>query len=193
VVQFRVVVSALAALAALPASAQAAMVSPSAGEVRVGNGEGYRLIVAPTEVAAGAQVMVSPNGAASIAYTDTCIVSAPAAAITIVKSRTPCSGFAAPSYFGFTQSNQEGVGVRQDSAFGFTPKVDADAPDKVEEPQQTQSPPKKVSSPSTPREPATAHEQREDHRGLLIVGGIVVGAGALAAVLLSQGDSPSSP
>jgi len=195
VVQSRVIALALAALAVVPACADAAMVSPKAGEVRVGNGQGFRLIVAPTEVAAGAQVMVGPNGAASIVYTDTCIVSAPAAAITIVKSGTPCTGFAKPSYFGFARSNEEGIGVRYDSAFGFTPKVDDDAPEKVEEPKQTQSPPPQASKPSRPSAPASAHEERhEDHNGLLLVGGVVVGAGVLAGVLLSQGgDSPASP
>lgn len=191
-VQSRVVVFALAAFAVFPVCADAAMVSPTAGEVRVGNGHGFRSIVAPTEVAVGAQVMVGPNGAASIAYTDTCIVSAPAAAITIVKSGTPCTGFAEPSYFGFSRSNAEGIGVRYDSAFGFTPKVDDDSPDTVEEPKQTQAASPK---PSRPSKQATASEERhEDSRGFLIVGGVVVGAGVLAAVLLTQGgDSPASP
>jgi hypothetical protein len=184
--RFRVLGLVCAFLAAFPACAFAAMVSPKAGEVRIGAGQGFQLIVAPTEVAAGAQVMVSPTGAASIAYSNDCVVPAPAAAITVVESRPPCKSFPKPSYFGFAQSNEEGITVDSD-AFGFAPKVDApDSPEKTDAPGPVAS---------THRRPRPVHEsaRRNDH-ALLIVGGVIVGAGALAAILASQGkDGPASP
>ncbi len=184
--RFRVLGLVGAFLAALPACAFAAMVSPKAGEVRIGAGQGFQLIVAPTEVAAGAQVMVSPTGAASIAYSNNCVVPAPAAAITVVESRPPCKSLPKPSYFGFAQSNEEGIAVDND-AFGFAPKVDApDSPEKTDAPGPVAS---------KHERPRPVHEEgSQDQSALLIVGGVVMGAGALAAVLLSQGsDSPASP
>ena len=198
--RFRIVALVLASLAVLPASAFAAMVSPRAGEVRVGTGQGFQLIVAPTEVSAGAQVMVGPKGAASIAYSGNCVVTAPAAAVTIVESQAPCSGksLPAPSYFGYTQTNQEGIATGG-MTYGFTPKVEA--PDETAEapapapPKQTkEEPPAPVVM--TKKEPEPVYEEKPptDHSALLIVGGVVVGAGALAAVLASQGsDGPASP
>jgi len=197
---FRVVALLLTFLAVLPASAFAAMVSPRAGEVRVGTGQGFQLIVAPTEVSAGAQVMVGPKGAASIAYSDNCVVTAPAAAVTIVERRAPCRGesLPAPSYFGYSQSNQEGIAIGG-MTYGFTPKVDT--PDEtVEAP--APAPPKetKKESPApivtTKNEPEPVYQEKPpaNNSTLLIVGGVVLGAGALAAVLASQGsDGPASP
>jgi hypothetical protein len=157
------------------------------GEVLVGSGHGFQSIVVPTEVAAGAQVMVGPNGAASIAYTENCVVTAPAAAITIVESRPPCATMPEPSYFGFAQGNEEGFGATTVSSesFGFTPKVDA---------QSKEAPAPSVGKKEAKPAPVHVEERDDDHHGLLIIGGIVVGAGVLAAVLLSQGDDgPASP
>jgi hypothetical protein len=196
----------LASLAVLPASVHAAMVSPRSGEVRVGTGQGFQLIVAPTEVAVGAQVLVGPSGAASITYSDTCVVNAPAAAVTVVESRPPCrKSLPAPSYFGFAQSNQEGIRLNGE-AFGFTPKVDVptvDAPEQSEEvtppppPQETKTaspaPPAEAISKPEPDPPVVA-EKGGGSSTFLIVGGVVAGAGALAAILASQGsDGPASP
>jgi hypothetical protein len=187
IVQLRVFAFACASLAAFPANAIVVTVSPTAGEVRVGSGQGFHPIVVPTEVAAGARVMVGPNGAASIAYSESCVVTAPAAAITIVQSRPPCATMPEPSYFGFAQGNEEGFGTMTISSesYGFTPKVDA--PDQQEAP-----------APSAGRKqqtrPVPVEERSGDHHGLLIVGGVVVGAGVLAAALASQGDDdPASP
>lgn len=191
-----------ALLAVLPASVHAATVSPRSGEVRVGTGQGFQRIVAPTEVAVGAQVMVGPTGAASIAYSDNCVVTAPAAAVTVVESRSPCSkSLPAPSYFGFAQSTEEGIRLNGE-AFGFTPKVDV--PEQTEEatvpapPQET-----KTASPAPsagtirkkePDPPVYEEKGPEDHNTFLVVGGVVAGAGALAAILASQGsDGPASP
>ncbi len=164
------------------------MVSPKSGEVRVGTGHGFQLIVAPTEVAAGAQVMVSPSGGALISYSHTCVVRAPAAAITIIESRPPCASMPEPSHFGFARSNEEGIGI-VDDAFGFTPKVDA-----PEDPEKTEAP-QPVSIKKKWPEPPVHEEHSQDQSGLLIIGGVVVGAGVLAAVILAnQGhDGPASP
>ena len=193
---FRVLALVAASLAILPASAFAAMVSPKAGEVRVGTGQGFQLIVAPTEVAAGAQVMVGPKGAASIAYSDDCVVTAPAAAVTIIESRPPCRSLPEPWYFGFAQSNEEGISISGE-AFGFTPKVDAP---EMEEEAPAPAKETRISAPvpvtGTRKRPETVYKEKrpEDHLSLLIVVGIVVGAGALAAILASQGsDGPASP
>ena len=193
---FRVLALVAASLAILPASAFAAMVSPKAGEVRVGTGQGFQLIVAPTEVAAGAQVMVGPKGAASIAYSGNCVVTAPAAAVTIVESRPPCRSLPEPWYFGFAQSNEEGISISGE-AFGFTPKVDAP---EMEEEAPAPAKETRISAPvpvtGTRKRPETVYKEKrpEDHLSLLIVVGIVVGAGALAAILASQGsDGPASP
>jgi hypothetical protein len=196
--RFRVLALVTAYLALLPASAFAAMVSPKHGEVRVGTGQGFQLIVAPTEVAAGAQVMVSPKGAASIAYSDNCVVTAPAAAITIIGSRSPCRSLPEPSYFGFAQGNEEGIGISGE-AFGFTPKVDApEAEEEAPAPAPAEETKKTAPVPvtGTKNEPETVYEEKrpEDHHSFLLVGGVVVGAGALAAILASQGgDGPASP
>jgi hypothetical protein len=205
-VVFRVLILMLASIAALPASAAAATVSPVAGEVRVGSGHGFQKIDAPTEVVAGAQVMVSPGGLASIAYAGNCVVSAHPAAITVIEKQPPCADFPRPAYFGFAQSNQEGLGNIERGPFGFTPKVDD--PEPVDDSASsgsgsnggststtTTSTSSSNSSGTTQEEPAAAKE--DSHWGgqsLLIVGGVVVGAGALAAILAGGGsDGPASP
>jgi len=185
----------LASIAAFPASVAAATVSPMAGEVRVGSGHGFQKIDAPTEVAAGAQVMVSPGGLASIAYAGNCVVSAYPAAITVIEKQPRCAGFPAPAYFGFAQSNQEGLGNIERGAFGFTPKVDEPEPEP--EPEATSSGDsssrRAQSSGPTRPEPVVAQEPSHWDHSLLIVGGVVVGAGALAAILAGGSDGPTSP
>jgi hypothetical protein len=194
-VAFRVLVLILASIAAFPASAAAATVSPMAGEVRVGSGHGFQKINAPTEVAAGAQVVVSPGGLASIAYAGNCVVSAHPASITVIEKQPPCAGFPAPTYFGFAQSNQEGLGDIERGTFGFTPKVDEPEPEP--EPEATSSGGSSSGSESsgpTRREPVVVQEPSHWDHSLLIVGGVVVGAGALAAILAGGGhDGPASP
>jgi hypothetical protein len=129
-------------------------------------------------------------------------VTAPAAAVTVVESRSPCSkSLPAPSYFGFAQSTEEGIRLNGE-AFGFTPKVDV--PEQTDEatvpvpPQET-----KTASPAPsagtdrkkePDPPVYEEKGPEDHNTFLVVGGVVAGAGALAAILASQGsDGPASP
>jgi len=190
-VVFRVLVLIVVSIAAFPASAAAATVSPMAGEVRVGSGHGFQKIDAPTEVAPGAQVVVSPGGLASIAYAGNCVVSAHPASITVIEKQPPCAGFPAPTYFGFAQSNQEGLGNIERGTFGFTPKVDEPEP----EPEATSSGGSSSTQSSGPtrREPVVVQEPSHWDHSLLIVGGVVVGAGALAAILAGGHDGPASP
>jgi hypothetical protein len=193
-VLFRVFASMLALLFTGPAWAAAVKVVPKYGEVRIGTGRGFQKINTPTDVPAGAQVMVSPEGSASIAYSDNCVVNAPPASITIVEKRPPCREYAEPSYFGFAQSNQEGL-IVSGNTFGFTPKVDA--PDNDNEPAVVSEPQKPAPAPLPSPPPATPTVAAPTGGGStwLVVGGVVVGAGALAAILASSGgdDGPASP
>jgi hypothetical protein len=198
VVQLRVFAGVLALLAVCPAGALAAMVTPKAGEVRIGTGQGFQSIVEPTEAAAGAQIMVGPNGAALIAYSETCVVKAPAEAITIVENQSPCASMPEPSHFGFVQSNEDGADAKPhvsvpSELLAFTPKVDA--ADKYEAPEKPEAP--KKSHASVPKHvPKTVQDEERpwDHDRLLIVGGAVVAGGVLAAILANQGgDHPASP
>jgi len=195
-VLFRVVVVALVSIAAVPAAALAATVSPIGGEVRVSSGNGFRLIAAPTELSAGSQVMVSANGAASIAYSENCVMRAVPAAITVVQRLPQCGNFPAPSYFGFARSNEEGLGAAED-LFGFTPKVGT--PPVFRRRTQTTARPPPSEEPPPAREPPPADPAPEahdfwDHSNLLVIGGVVAGAGLLAVLLASQGsDGPASP
>lgn len=195
-VLFRVAL-ALVSIAVVAATASAATVSPMGGDVRISIGHGFHRIDVPTELAAGGQIMVSPDGSASITYSDNCVVPASPATITVIQSQPVCGSFPKPSYFGFAQSDEVGLSVEQD-AFGFTPKVGT--------PRTTTS-----SSPTTgggekKEEPAAApvplpappaHEEGHDgssNHTVLIIGGVVVAGGVLAAVLASQGDDgPASP
>lgn len=191
---FRVFAGMLALLVTGPAWAAAVKVVPKDGEVRIGTGRGFQKINAPTEVPAGAQVMVGPQGSAEISYSDNCTVTAPPASITIVEKRPPCREYAEPSYFGFAQSNQEGL-IVSGSTFGFTPKVDA--PDNDNEPAVVSETKKPAPAPLPPPPPATPTIAAGSGGGStwLVVGGVVVGAGALAAILASSsgGDGPASP
>jgi hypothetical protein len=166
---------------------------------------GFSPIAVPTEIAPGGQVMVGPGGAASIAYSATCVVPASPAAITVVASRPACGDFPKPSYFGFAQSEEVGLFVEED-AFGFTPKVGtpripggsvSQKKDEKEEPAAAPVP-EAASAPLPPRPPAPEQSAQEEapssfwnSNGVLIIGGVIVGAGVLAAVLAS--DGPASP
>ena len=115
----RILLSALAFVIVMTGAALAVTVSPIKGDVLVRTGQGFQKIVVPTEFAAGAQVMVSPKGSATIAYTNDCVVSVRPASVTVVQDRPPCgTPFAEPSHFGFEQS---ALAVRD--SYGFTPKV----------------------------------------------------------------------
>jgi len=151
------------AIAVLPASAGAATVLPIAGEVRVSTGQGFHTIIAPTEVTTGAEVMVSPEGSASIAYANDCVVAAGPAAITVVQDEPQCRDFPEPMH--------------------FTPAVDS----------EEEAAPEKTSQTKRERRPTPVESDDQclwDHN-LLIVGGLV--AGGAAAVLLLTQDHGHSP
>jgi hypothetical protein len=207
---YRVVALELVSSVAGAATASAAVVSPMGGDVRISTGQGFHPLAVATEVAPGGQVMVGPGGAASIAYSATCIVSASPAAITVVASRPACDDFPKPSYFGFAQSEEVGISVDGD-AFGFTPKVgmpripsgsvsqrkeEKDEAAAAPAPEAEHVPPPPPAPP--PKQEQSAQEEASsstwDDHGVLIIGGVVVGAGVLAAVLASSGgDDPASP
>ena len=204
---YRAVALALVSIVAGTATASAAVVSPMGGDVRISTGQGFHPIAVPTEIAAGGQIMVGPGGAASIAYSAACVVPASPAAITVVASRPACGDFPKPSYFGFAQSEEVGLSVEED-AFGFTPRVGTPkAPggsvsqktDEKDEPAAAPVP-QAESAPMPPRPlpPEPAQEEATtsswDSHGVLIIGGVIDGAGVLAAVLASSGgDDPASP
>jgi len=159
---FRVLV--LMTIAVLPGSAGAATILPIAGEVRLSTGQGFHIIIAPIQVTTGAEVMVSPEGSASIAYADDCVVGAAPAAITIVQDEPQCRDFPEPMH--------------------FTPAVDSEdvvAPEKTSHSKRKRQP-----------KPVESDDQCLWDHNLLIVGGLVLGAGVLAATLISS-DGPTSP
>jgi hypothetical protein len=182
------------------------------GDVKISTGHGFHPIVVPTEIAPGGQVMVGPGGAASIAYSASCVVPASPAAITVVASRPTCGDFPKPYYFGFAQSEEVGLSV-EGHDFGFTPKVGTPrAPggsvsqkkeEEQDEPAAAPVPEAEGAQLPRPPPPPPAQEQPAQEEasssswnsnGVLIIGGVVVGAGVLAAVLASSGgDGPASP
>jgi hypothetical protein len=193
----------LVAVVGFPAIAVAATVSPIAGDVRIGTGHGFHRINAPTEVAAGAQIMVGPQGSASITYSDDCIVRALPEAITIVQRGTPCREFPRPAYFGFADGQEYGIGPGID-LLQFTPKVTpkAEAPEPVVAPEPVKAPAPVEASGSGGNDdnnkaaatlPAESVGQSPSSQTILVVGGVVVGAGVLALLLAGGGDSPASP
>jgi len=202
---YRIVALALVSIVAGTATASAAVVSPMGGDVRISTGQGFHPIAVPTEIAPGGQIMVGPGGAASIAYSATCVVPASPAAITVVASRPACGDFPKPSYFGFAQSEEVGLSVEED-AFGFTPKVgtprvpggsvsqkndDKEEPVAAPVPQAERVP---LPPPLPPPGEPPGEEGSSWNHSVLIIGGVIVGAGVLAAVLAgSGGDDPASP
>lgn len=163
----RIFISALALSAITSADAVAATVSPIAGEVSVSNGQGFQKIAGPVELHAGAQVMVGPQGAATIAYADDCVVPVKPAAVTVVSRWSPCGALPEPMH--------------------FTPRVGEEV--KTSDTLPPTSPPRRSSRASSKK------DDKSDNLGTyVIVGGVAVGAGVVAAVLASQGDDdPVSP
>ena len=179
----RLVVSLFAFGVLLPAVATAAVVSPVNGEVRVSTGQGFQKIAAPTEVAAGGQVMVSPGGSATIGYAQDCVVPVKPFGLSVIQTEPPCRKFPPPSHFGFEEMAVT-PGDAAGDTYGFAPKVSG------EEKKTSSEEPQPVYHPI---QTSSVSGDNSSHWGsLCLVGGVVVGAGALAAILLSQ-SSPSSP
>lgn len=195
-----------------------------AGEVRISAGQGFERIAVSTKVVAGTQVMVSPGGSASIAYSRDCVVTVAPAAIAVVENRPPCAVYPEPSYLGITQSNEQGLNIGGAGWLTFTPKVDDLAPNAEvsEQPSNGETPPtgdveapaevpvdvpiqeadkkkkkeEKIMAPLPLPSAGTAQKAKEekhpwDHT-YTVVGGAVLGAGVLAAILLLD-DDPASP
>ena len=76
--------------ASLATGAQAALVSPVKGTTYVDTGNGYLQINGPVEVAEGATVVVSPDGAAQIAYSDNCVIEVKPTEVQRITAISPC-------------------------------------------------------------------------------------------------------
>ena len=72
-------------------AAQATMVQPITGEVRINQGQGYKTIKNPIEAKAGDQVIVNPGGYAKVNYSDGCNVSIQPGAVAIIGKQSPCT------------------------------------------------------------------------------------------------------
>jgi hypothetical protein len=177
----RALVLAFVFIVAFSAATVAAVVSPLQGEVRISSGQGFQRIVAPTNVASGAQVMVSPGGSASIVYADNCAVRV-VSAIAAILSRSPCASYPQPWHFGLKveqgasaaeQDQKVGSGDQQSWATEVRPKVEQGASAAEQD--------QKVGSGDPPF----------DHT-ILMVGGLVVGAGVAAALIIAN-EKPASP
>jgi hypothetical protein len=160
------IISSLLALSVIAAPAvDAATVSPVAGEVRVSEGQGFQPITGSVELAAGAEVMVGPGGSATIAYADGCVVAVKPGSLGVVRSASPCAGLSQPR--------------------NFTPRAGEEWITSVTLPPS--EPPQGQTSAST----ATGDGKLTSY---VIVGGVALGTGVIAAVLASQGgDDPVSP
>ena len=159
----------LIAVAIFPVAAFAATVSPIGGDVRVSTGQGFQKIVAPTEFAPGAQVMVSPGGTATIAYANDCVVQVKPASVVAVTTWSPCKALPEPMH--------------------FTPKV---GEEKKTSAQESPAPEPPSPPPPPPAEETAAEQGGSNFGNYCLIGGVVVGAGALAAILLSQNNDHSA-
>lgn len=199
IVQLRTLVPMLALAALLPTAAGAAVVTPLGGEVRVSTGQGFRAINQPTEFAAGAQVMVSAEGRATIVYSADCVVPVSAASVAFVQPRAPCRSLPAPMHFGYEQYTPAAG-----DPLGFTPKVGPQKPPPAptDAAWPTESYP--LPPPPPPPPPEDSSNTTSEQSGassspgwgtILIIGGVAVGAGVLAGVLAGGGgdSDPVSP
>lgn len=145
-----------------------ATVMPMSGRVEVSTGQGFHQVDAATEFPAGAQVIVRPGSSAKIAYSETCVVPVRAASVAIVQDKPPCGPFAPPSHFGFESSKQY-----------------SSAADETEFATKVSNPERRTVF--TKDDPSCEHDY-------LLIGGLLIGGGGLAALLLSQGSgNPGSP
>ena len=153
--------------------ASAATVSPVSGDVLISQGQGFQKIDRPTDIPAGAKIMVGPRASATIAYADDCVVPLNSAGVTVVRSWSPCKALPEP--------------------MRFTPRVGEERKTSAEAPPP--APPPAPSGSSAPKNSSAKQSDDDDPFGTyLIVGGVAVGAGVLAGVLASQSDDdPVSP
>jgi hypothetical protein len=89
-----VIMGAVASLAA-NGMADAALLEPVRGGVRVNHGDGYLAVHGVTDVNPGDQVMVDPKGQARLVYPDGCKVNVKAGSVAVVGAKSPCTKHAA--------------------------------------------------------------------------------------------------
>jgi hypothetical protein len=185
----RIAPALVALLAIGSAAASAATVSPIGGETRVSIGLGFEQISGPRDFPAGAQVMVSPQGSAQIAYSSTCVVTVKPGGVSTIFGRSPCEPLPRPYHFGFEQVAAPAAA----ETFGFTPKVGSQPkPISSSTSSESSAPPPPPAAP-VQQQTASNDDNNNVYTSCLIIGGVVLGAGALAAVLISQNDSSTSP
>lgn len=71
-------------------SAIAATVISEQGQILLNRGDGYRLVTQPTEAAAGAQLIVNPQGAGRVVFADGCAVKVEPGSVFTIAAQSPC-------------------------------------------------------------------------------------------------------
>jgi len=89
-----VIMGVLAGLGAIGV-AEAAVLEPLRGNVRVSHGGGYLAVRAATNVDPGDQVMVGSKGQARVVYPDGCAVDVKPGSVMVVGAESPCTKQAA--------------------------------------------------------------------------------------------------
>jgi hypothetical protein len=92
-----VIMSALVSLGAIGV-AEAAMLQPLRGNVRISHGGGYLAVRAATNVDPGDQVMVGPKGQARVVYPDGCAVDVNPGSVMVIGAESPCTRQAAAGF-----------------------------------------------------------------------------------------------
>ena len=86
----KIAVFASCALLCLPHIATAATVSGPSGTVLINEGNGFQPLTGAADLSAGGRVMVRPGGAATIAYTNNCVVKV-GSGVWTVQPTAPCA------------------------------------------------------------------------------------------------------
>src|SRR5262245_22230360 len=89
-----IIMGVLAGLGAIGV-AEAAVLQPLSGNVRVSHGGGYLAVRAATNVDPGDQVMVGPKGQARVVYPDGCAVDVKPGSVMVIGAESPCTKQAA--------------------------------------------------------------------------------------------------
>ena len=82
--------AAIGAVLLYASSAMAATVISEQGQVLLNRGDGYKLVMQPTEVAAGAQLIVNPQGRANVVFADGCAVKVEPGSVFTIAAQSPC-------------------------------------------------------------------------------------------------------
>lgn len=87
----RTLVLGLGGAALLATACSAASIEPVQGQVSVNRGKGFEPVISRTDAKVGDSVMVSPDGAAVIAYADGCKVDVHPGAVMTITPLSPCA------------------------------------------------------------------------------------------------------